>query len=275
MEPIIPSHHHHYQPVQTEWTWEENKAFENAIAELDPSSPYLFELIALRVPGKTISQIQKHYNELIADLHIINSDLVPPPNYGKGTTSSSSTTTDGARRGAKRPRKRGITWTSEEHELFLIGLEKYGKGDWRSISRNCVVTRTPAQVASHAQKYFIRLQNNQNNPANSTTITTAAPTLAPSHYHYISEPMAEAEFVVAAPAPVLAPSHYQYISGPMTEAEFTVVAPSAPALSPSHYQYTPGPVVEAEISFKRGLVPYCSPYNTIAPDSIFSAYHPY
>lgn len=40
--------------------------------------------------------------------------------------------------------------------LFLIGLKRYGKGDWRSISRNVVVTRTPTQVASHAQKYFLR-----------------------------------------------------------------------------------------------------------------------
>lgn len=40
--------------------------------------------------------------------------------------------------------------------LFLIGLDRYGKGDWRSISRNVVVTRTPTQVASHAQKYFLR-----------------------------------------------------------------------------------------------------------------------
>jgi len=39
---------------------------------------------------------------------------------------------------------------------FLLGLQKYGKGDWRNISRNYVTTRTPTQVASHAQKYFIR-----------------------------------------------------------------------------------------------------------------------
>ncbi|KAF1863330.1 hypothetical protein Lal_00031330 [Lupinus albus] len=47
----------------------------------------------------------------------------------------------------------------ECNRLFLLGLEKYGKGDWRSISRNFVVTRTPTQVASHAQKYFIRLNS--------------------------------------------------------------------------------------------------------------------
>lgn len=38
----------------------------------------------------------------------------------------------------------------------MLGLKKYGKGDWRNISRNFVTTRTPTQVASHAQKYFIR-----------------------------------------------------------------------------------------------------------------------
>lgn len=37
-----------------------------------------------------------------------------------------------------------------------MGLKKYGKGDWRNISRNFVISRTPTQVASHAQKYFIR-----------------------------------------------------------------------------------------------------------------------
>lgn len=50
-------------------------------------------------------------------------------------------------------------FTNWLNRLFLLGLDKYGKGDWRSISRNFVVTRTPTQVASHAQKYFIRLNS--------------------------------------------------------------------------------------------------------------------
>ncbi|KAM3307635.1 transcription factor DIVARICATA [Capsicum chacoense] len=54
--------------------------------------------------------------------------------------------------------KRGVAWTVEEHRLFLRGLAIYGRGDWRSIARNCVITRTSIQVASHAQKYFNRLK---------------------------------------------------------------------------------------------------------------------
>ncbi|KAK9275864.1 hypothetical protein L1049_023137 [Liquidambar formosana] len=58
--------------------------------------------------------------------------------------------------GHAQERKKGVPWTEEEHQTFLIGLEKLGKGDWRGISRNFVTTRTPTQVASHAQKYFLR-----------------------------------------------------------------------------------------------------------------------
>lgn len=50
---------------------------------------------------------------------------------------------------SEQERRKGIPWTEEEHRLFLLGLSKFGKGDWRSISRNFVVSRTPTQVRLH------------------------------------------------------------------------------------------------------------------------------
>ncbi|XP_057458662.1 disease resistance protein RUN1-like [Lotus japonicus] len=75
---------------------------------------------------------------------VLSHDDAGPPNSGKPLD---------------RERKRGVPWTEAEHNLFLVGLQQVEKGDWREVSRNYVKTRTPTQVASHAQKYFIRQSN--------------------------------------------------------------------------------------------------------------------
>ncbi|CAK9230279.1 unnamed protein product [Sphagnum jensenii] len=84
----------------------------------------------------------------------------PPEHSGSGATPDGYVS-DGLVQTSNnaRERKKGVPWTEEEHRLFLLGLQKLGKGDWRGISRNFVQTRTPTQVASHAQKYFIRQSN--------------------------------------------------------------------------------------------------------------------
>ncbi|XP_047327475.1 transcription factor DIVARICATA-like [Impatiens glandulifera] len=154
------------------WSKEENKMFERAIAMFDEEIPDRWQRIAAMIPGKSVSDVMKQYSELEADVCDIEAGLVPIPGYF-----SSSFTVEmmancrvfGPLRSTKRPfinrssssssdheRKKGIPWTEEEHRRFLMGLEKHGKGDWRNISRNYVISKTPTQVASHAQKYFIR-----------------------------------------------------------------------------------------------------------------------
>lgn len=46
-------------------------------------------------------------------------------------------------------------WTSEEHRLFLQGLEQHGKG-WKKIA-TLIKSRTVVQIRTHAQKYFQKL----------------------------------------------------------------------------------------------------------------------
>lgn len=158
------------------WSREQDVAFENALATYPEDSSDRWERIAADVPGKSIEEVKLHYEILADDVSRIDSGRVPLPCYNssssdtsmgrdgdEGTSkkggNSNCDSNNGKSSRADQERRKGIPWTEEEHRLFLLGLEKYGKGDWRSISRNFVVTRTPTQVASHAQKYFIRLNS--------------------------------------------------------------------------------------------------------------------
>lgn len=155
------------------WTEQENKLFENALAYTDENSPDRWKKLADMIPGKTEADVLSHYQDLEEDVNHIEAGLIPFPGYsssimldwesGQGYEGLKQAYCVGAKRSAGRTadqeRKKGVPWTEEEHRMFLLGLKKYGKGDWRNISRNFVVSRTPTQVASHAQKYFIRISS--------------------------------------------------------------------------------------------------------------------
>ncbi|XP_006340288.1 uncharacterized protein [Solanum tuberosum] len=138
------------------WTKEEDKAFENALAVFSGDSDKFLK-IAAAVPGKSLQEIIDHYNVLVEDINDIESGKVPLPKYERMQSSSSCRSRSS---GAGVERRKGLPWTAEEHRSFLQGLAKHGKGDWRGISRNFVFSRTPTQVASHAQKYYSRLNDN-------------------------------------------------------------------------------------------------------------------
>ncbi|XP_028779755.1 transcription factor DIVARICATA-like [Neltuma alba] len=163
----------------TEWTREENKRFESALAIHDKDTPDRWLKVAAMIPGKTVYDVIKQYRELEEDIGEIEAGRVPIPGYLPSPFTFELVDHQNYDAYRKRPvafkasdheRKKGVPWTEEEHRRFLMGLLKYGKGDWRNISRNFVVTKTPTQVASHAQKYYIRQKlssggNNKRRPS--------------------------------------------------------------------------------------------------------------
>lgn len=72
-------------------------------------------------------------------------------------------------------------WRKDEHDLFLKGLELFGR-DWKKIE-SLVGTRTGPQIRSHAQKYFNKV--NKEKGISSETLSSnkvkTSPISSPSH----------------------------------------------------------------------------------------------
>ncbi|XP_026459485.1 transcription factor SRM1-like [Papaver somniferum] len=145
------------------WTREQDKLFETGLVIYTEGTPDRFSRIAERVPGKSVSEVHQHYQLLVRDMLEIEAGHVELPNYLDdfvlSSTNQSGTTTSTSK---AKERKIGIPWTAQEHRDFLLGLTERGRGDWRGISRDFVKSRTPGQVASHAQKYFIHINTKPN-----------------------------------------------------------------------------------------------------------------
>ncbi|KAH9623414.1 hypothetical protein KSS87_002760 [Heliosperma pusillum] len=107
--------------------------------------------------GRCNSKQNYHYESVENSLYVFSSDALR--NYDDMCIRSSVISISSPVIYLLRIFPSGKPWTEEEHRLFLIGLQKLGKGDWRGIARSYVISRTPTQVASHAQKYFIRQSN--------------------------------------------------------------------------------------------------------------------
>jgi SHAQKYF class myb-like DNA-binding protein len=71
-----------------------------------------------------------------------SSPSISKPNYGKSSQKSAG------------------RWTKEEHQRFIDGLRKFGK-NWKQVEEY-VATRNGAQIRSHAQKFFNRLEREYN-----------------------------------------------------------------------------------------------------------------
>ncbi|PIA46623.1 hypothetical protein AQUCO_01500278v1 [Aquilegia coerulea] len=146
-----------------EWTEEEKKLFDVLIADADLSSMDLFESIASQIPGKTADQVEEHFHSLIPMVEISSHGHVS--DRGKSVVSKDEAKFSKRFIRERRPspnntaRRHHVPWTEMEHRLFIWGLKYCGRGAWKRISRYFVRTKTPSQVASHAQKYFMRRDN--------------------------------------------------------------------------------------------------------------------
>lgn len=111
--------------ISTNWTPEENKLFENALAVYDKDTPDRWHKVAEMIPGKTVADVIRQYKELEVDVCNIEAGLVPVPGYTTTPTTTSPFTLDwvntsGKRSSSVRPheheRKKGVPWTEEEHK---------------------------------------------------------------------------------------------------------------------------------------------------------------
>lgn len=88
-------------------------------------------------------------------------ELKSPPNKGKRKRSFSGSMKAGQTAGR---------WTHGEHQAFLEGLKECGR-EWKKVAMR-IPTRTSAQIRSHAQKYFAKLQRDQDNHHHLLTTTS-------------------------------------------------------------------------------------------------------
>ncbi|XP_006653025.3 transcription factor SRM1-like [Oryza brachyantha] len=263
------------------WTREQEKAFENALAatlgedeDEDEEGDGMWERIAEAVEGKTPDEVRRHYELLVEDVDGIEAGRVPLLVYagdggpeegsagaGKKGGGGGGHGDKGSAKSAEQERRKGIAWTEDEHRLFLLGLEKYGKGDWRSISRNFVISRTPTQVASHAQKYFIRLNsmNRERRRSSIHDITSvnngdASATQGPITGQPNGQPTNPGKPSKQSPQPANAPPGVdaygttigQPVGGPLVSAVGTPVTlpvPAAPHIAYGMHAPVPGAVV--------------------------------
>nr|GEY00702.1 transcription factor DIVARICATA-like [Tanacetum cinerariifolium] len=150
---------------QNESTWSryEDKLFEDALVMFPEDVIGRWQKIAASVPGKTPEEVRSHYEVLVHDLVLIDSGRVELPSYADdemfvgwdNNEFRPSQISFGGAKNKEGERKKGTPWTEEEH-------------------------RTPTQVASHAQKYFLRQNSMKRERKRSSIhdITTTTDTMA-------------------------------------------------------------------------------------------------
>ncbi|CAL9052059.1 unnamed protein product [Musa acuminata subsp. burmannicoides] len=67
--------------VSSSWTAKQNKMFENALAVYDKDTPERWHNVARAVGGKTVEEVKRHYELLVADIRRIEKGHMPYASY--------------------------------------------------------------------------------------------------------------------------------------------------------------------------------------------------
>jgi len=163
----------------------------------------------------------------------------------------------------REPYKRG--WSREEHFLFLRGLDKHGRGAWKQIAA-MVGTRTPTQIQSHAQKYFLRQKAVSKNKRSIHDLTLASPEMAQVRHAKPGAPLPSPPATDATPTPTTVPTPNPAASSPAPAP--TPPAPPPPATTkPTPQSYTlPGHPPAASVGMPEPhRLPHPQTYLLYAP----------
>lgn len=98
----------------SEWSREENKRFESALAMYDEDTPDRWLKVAAMVPGKTVYDVIKQYRELEEDVCEIEAGRVPIPGYLHSYDDAHRRRPPSSK-GCDHERKKGVPWTEDEH----------------------------------------------------------------------------------------------------------------------------------------------------------------
>ncbi|KAK6154492.1 hypothetical protein DH2020_008740 [Rehmannia glutinosa] len=165
---------------KSNWTWEENKQFEDGLVEFPGGCPNRWERISARLGTKSAAEVEQHFAVLLDDVAAIEAGLIDLPEYSGKDGFRSSEPQKNPKIEKKQTgvlqRKAARPWTEDEHSMtfhFMLPLHviqvistwtgKIWERRLEEHSRYMVLTRSPAQVASHAQKYYERLEKEEPN----------------------------------------------------------------------------------------------------------------
>ncbi|GLJ07154.1 hypothetical protein SUGI_0059830 [Cryptomeria japonica] len=104
-----------------DWSGEENKMFETALAIYDKDTPDRWQNVASMVGGgKSPDEVKKHYEILLEDLNCIENGKVPLPDYAFDDKVKGVIQVDGEREEGKGKASpcQDIHWTDDEQRLL-------------------------------------------------------------------------------------------------------------------------------------------------------------